>query len=79
MGARMLLESGTNNELGLIGMERLRELLGISERTRRRWEQQGMPVHKRGRSSFYDPAEVRAWVKGERPHGDAPKRRAGGR
>ena len=37
-----------------------------SQRTIQRWEQQGLPVIRRGRLRLYDIAAVRAWLRGDR-------------
>ena len=36
--------------------------LKISKRTVRRWEQQGMPAHRRQRLARYPLAQVREWM-----------------
>jgi phage terminase Nu1 subunit (DNA packaging protein) len=52
---------------GLVNRDELARQLSRSTRTIIRFEDQGLPVHRRGRPRFYDIAEVRAWLRGEMP------------
>ena len=54
---------------GLVTRDELQEQIPgkPSRRTIQRWEEQGLPVIRRGRLRLYDITAVRAWLRGERP------------
>jgi phage terminase Nu1 subunit (DNA packaging protein) len=55
---------------GLITRAELAAELGVTDRTVRTYEGQGLPVIRRGMLRLYDPERVRAWLRGDkRPRG----------
>ena len=50
----------------------LKDRLHVSEVTVRRWVRRGLPHSKVGGMLLFDPAEVDAWIRAQRP---APQRR----
>jgi len=69
-----------------VNWERLSDLkdrLHVSEVTVRRWLRRGLPHSKVGGMLLFDPAEVDAWIRAQRPVPRQPKRhstaRRGGR
>ncbi len=45
----------------------LKERLRVSEVTVRRWVRRGLPHSKVGGMLLFDPAEVDAWIRAQRP------------
>lgn len=48
-------------------LSELRERLRVSEVTLRRWVRRGLPHSKVGGMLLFDPAEVDAWIRAQRP------------
>ena len=47
----------------LIKQEELLQLLGVSRKTLWRWRQLGLPTHRVDRILYFDPIEVKKWVR----------------
>jgi phage terminase Nu1 subunit (DNA packaging protein) len=52
---------------GLDTRKQLAKTLGVSEQTIRRYENDGLPVIRRGQLRLYDRQKTRAWLAGELP------------
>jgi phage terminase Nu1 subunit (DNA packaging protein) len=50
---------------GFAERKQLAKDLRRCERTIKRWEDQGLPVIRRGKMRLYDIERVRAWLRGE--------------
>jgi phage terminase Nu1 subunit (DNA packaging protein) len=61
------IHDGTGILDGLDKRAQLAHALGVTQRTVIRYEQQGLPVIRRGRMRLYDRAKAAAWLRGEMP------------
>jgi phage terminase Nu1 subunit (DNA packaging protein) len=57
-------EKGSSVLDGLVERADLARDLKVCERTVKRYEDQGLPVIRRGRKRLYDVEKARAWVRG---------------
>jgi hypothetical protein len=61
--------------LGMYTRDQLEAMFGVTEATIRRWEaEESLPSHTVGQSHFYDPEELRAWLRARPGLGERRKR-----